>query len=123
MSDKPWKRAERKGATAIGSKRTPLSGGSSRHTRSDSLHPVIYLEMKYRKSFAAVSQIKREEAKAKKEGKVAVLGFQQRGLHTRYYLIPEPLMAILMANLPVAVSLLELDALPDSLSQKPSQQL
>jgi len=79
--------------------------------------------MKYRKSFAAVSQIKREEAKAKKEGKVAVLGFQQRGLHTRYYLIPEPLMAILMANLPVAVSLLELDALPDSLSQKPSPQL
>ena len=109
MPDKPWKRAERKGATTIGSHRTPLSGGSSRHTRSDTLHPTIYLEMKYRKSFAVVSQIRREEEKAKKEGKVAVLGFQQRGLKTRYYLIPERLMAILMTHLPVAVKLEDRD--------------
>jgi len=109
MPDKPWKRAERKGAAAIGTTRTPLSGGSSHHTRSDSLHPVIYLEMKYRKSFAVVSQIRREEVKAKKEGKVAVLGFQQRGLHTRYYLIPEKLMAILMAHLPTAIRLTGID--------------
>jgi len=99
MADKSWKRAERKGAAAIGSPRTPLSGGSSRHTRSDSLHPVIFLEMKYRKSFSVVSLIRREEVKAKKEGKIAVLGFQQRGLHTRYYLIPESLMVKLMEHL------------------------
>ena len=105
MPDKPWKRAERKGATAIGSNRTPLSGSSSRHTRSDTLHPTIYLEMKYRKSFAVVSQIRREEEKAKKEGKVAVLGFQQRGLKTRYYLIPESLMALLMAHYNTAIKL------------------
>lgn len=105
MPDKPWKRAERKGATAIGGKRNPLSGGSSRHTRGDAIHPVIYLEMKYRKIFTVVSQIRREEEKAKKEGKVAVLGFQQRGLKTRYYLIPEKLMAILMAHLPVGIRL------------------
>jgi len=105
MPDKPWKRAERKGAAAIGSTRTPLSGGTSRHTRSDTLHPTIYLEMKYRKTFAVVSQIRKEEVKAKKEGKVAVLGFQQKGLKTRYYLIPERLMAILMAHLPTQVKL------------------
>ena len=105
MPDKPWKRAERKGAAAIGGKRNPLSGGSSRHTRSDVIHPTIYLEMKYRKRFSVVSQIRREEEKAKKEGKVAVLGFQQRGLHTRYYLIPEKLMAILMTHLSVATKL------------------
>ena len=105
MSDKPWKRAERKGATLLGTTRTPLSGGSSRHTRSDTLHPVIYLEMKYRKSFAVVSQIRKEEVKAKKEGKVAVLGFQQRGLKTRYYLINEKLMAILMEHLSTAEEL------------------
>ena len=103
MPDKPWKRAERKGATAIGGQRNPLSGSSSRHTRGDVIHPVIYLEMKYRQTFAVVSQIRKEEVKAKKEGKVAVLGFQQRRLKTRYYLIPEPLMAILMTHLPVAV--------------------
>lgn len=105
MPDKAWKRAERKGAAVLGTQRTPLSGGTSRHTRSDTLHPIIYLEMKYRKSFAVVSQIRREEKKAKKEGKVAVLGFQQRGLKTRYYLINEKLMSILMAHLPTAVRL------------------
>ncbi len=103
MPDKAWKRAERQGAAVIGSTRTPLSGGASRHTRSDTLHPTIYLEMKYRKRFAIVEQIRQEEVKAKKEHKVAVLGLQQRGLHTRYYLIPEKLMAILMAHLPTAV--------------------
>ena len=105
MPDKAWKRAERKGAAVLGTQRTPLSGGTSRHTRSDTLHPIIYLEMKYRKSFAVVSQIRLEEKKAKKEGKVAVLGFQQRGLKTRYYLINEKLMSILMAHLPTAVRL------------------
>jgi len=122
MPDRAWKRAERKGATAIGSTRTPLSGGSSRHTRSDSLHPTIYLEMKYRKTFGVVSLIRREEVKAKKEGKVAVLGFQQKGLHTRYYLIPESLMAILMAHLPAVVALGASSALPGNRSQKPSPQ-
>jgi len=79
--------------------------------------------MKYRKSFAVVSQIRREEKKAKKEHKVAVLGFQQRGLKTRYYLINEKLMAILMERLSVAVSLEASSSVPDSLSQKPSPQL
>lgn len=122
MPDKPWKRAERKAATLIGGIRTPLSGGSSRHTHGDVIHPVIYLEMKYRQRFAVVSQIRKEEEKAKKERKVAVLGFQQKGLKTRYYLIPETLMAILMAHLPVAASLLQTNALPDNQSQKPSPQ-
>jgi len=109
MPDKSWKRAERKGANLIGGVRTPLSGGASRHTHGDAIHPVIYLEMKYRKSFAVVSQIRREEEKAKREGKVAVLGFQQRGKHTRYYLIPESLMVILIAHLPTAIKLKGID--------------
>jgi len=116
MSNKAWKQAERKGAAAIGSTRTPLSGGASKHTRSDTLHPTIYLEMKYRKQFGVITQIRKEEEKAKKEGKVAVLGFQARGLKTRYYLIPEKLMAILMAHLSVAVSLKASSSLPDNLS-------
>ena len=109
MPDKPWKRAERKGAKVIGGSRNPLSGGSSRHTRGDAIHPVIYLEMKYRQRFAVVSQMEKEEVKAKKESKVAVLGFQQRGKHTRYYLIPESLMVILIAHLPTAIKLKGID--------------
>ena len=122
MPDKSWKRAERKAANLIGGVRTPLSGGASRHTHGDAIHPVIYLEMKYRKSFAMVSQMRREEEKAKREGKVAILGFQQKGLKIRYYLIPERLMAILMAHLPVAIKLTSSNALPDNLTQKPSPQ-
>ena len=105
MPDKSWKRAERKGAAAIGGRRNPLSGGSAGHTRSDVIHPTIYLEMKYRKTFTVVSQIRKDEVKAKKEGKVAVLGFQQRNLKTRYYLIPEQLMAILMTHLPTGITM------------------
>lgn len=89
MPDKPWKVAERKAAATVGGKRNPLSGGGSRHTRADVIHPTIYLEVKYRKEFAIVSQIRKDEEKAKKEGKVAVLCLQQKGLHTRYYLVPE----------------------------------
>jgi hypothetical protein len=44
---KTWKAVERKFARAIGSERTPLSGGNSRHTRSDSLHPGLFAEIKY----------------------------------------------------------------------------
>ena len=100
---KPWKRAEQKCATAIGSRRTPLSGGASQITRSDSLHPTIYLETKYRKRFAVVELMRETEVKARVENKVAVLGLVQKGLHTRYYLIPEPLMRLLMTLCPTAL--------------------
>lgn len=88
------------GAAAIGGKRNPLSGGGARHTRADVIHPTIYLEMKYSKRFAVVNLIRDEEKKAKKEGKVAVIGLQQKGLHTRYYLIPESMMIILASVCP-----------------------
>lgn len=100
---KPWKRAEQKCATAIGSRRTPLSGGASQITRSDSLHPTIYLETKYRKRFAVVELMRETEVKARVENKVAVLGLVQKGLHTRYYLIPERLMTCLMTLCPTAL--------------------
>lgn len=46
MADKRWKAFERRVARAFGCERTPLSGGSSRHTRSDTLHPTLYIECK-----------------------------------------------------------------------------
>jgi hypothetical protein len=95
MANKPWKQAERNAARALGTTRTPLSGGASRQTRSDSLHPRIYLETKYRQRFAVVELIRKEEVKAKKEEKTAILCLQQRGLKTRYYVIPEKLMKLL----------------------------
>ena len=43
---KSWKAYERRVARYFGSERTPLSGGNSRHTRSDSLHERLYIECK-----------------------------------------------------------------------------
>jgi hypothetical protein len=37
---------ERRVARWFGTERTPLSGGASRHTRSDTLHPKLYIEVK-----------------------------------------------------------------------------
>lgn len=122
MPDKPWKQAERNVARVTGGVRTPLSGGSSGHTSGDVIHPVLYVEVKYRKRFAVVSLMEKVEKKSKKERKIPVVALQQKGKKTRYYLIPEKLMAILTAHLPTAIGLNASDALPDTPSQKPSPQ-
>ena len=46
MTDKRWKAFERRVARAFGCERTPLSGGNSKHTRADVLHPTLYIECK-----------------------------------------------------------------------------
>lgn len=51
MTDTKSKADERWYAARLGTTRTPLSGGNSRHTRSDTLDPDIYLEVKTGKSF------------------------------------------------------------------------
>jgi hypothetical protein len=61
--------------------------------------------MKYRKRFAIVELMRETEKKARLEKKVAVLGLQQKGLHTRYYLINERLMRLLMTLCPTAIKL------------------
>lgn len=40
------KQQERRVSRFFGVERTPLSGGASRHTRSDTLHPDLYIEIK-----------------------------------------------------------------------------
>lgn len=49
MTDARFKRAERRVAEMLGTRRTPLSGGNSAHTRSDTLHPDLYVEVKLAK--------------------------------------------------------------------------
>ena len=48
MPDRAWKAFERRIAKSLGTVRTPLSGGASRHTTSDTLHPDLYVECRYR---------------------------------------------------------------------------
>lgn len=74
-----WKAAERRIAALFGSKRTPLSGSNSGHdTSSDSLHPRIYIEAKYRIRHTAVALWRDTAEKAKKEGKIPVVALCER---------------------------------------------
>lgn len=68
-----WKSCERRIAAMFGTVRTPLSGGSSRHTNSDTLHPELYIEIKKRKRPLLRKRhrdaFKKAEIKAEQEGK------------------------------------------------------
>lgn len=77
-----WKRVERRVARYLGTERTPLSGRSSRHgTSSDSLHRVLYIEVKHGKNAEALLRSRRRllrlfeetEEKALREDKVPVV--------------------------------------------------
>lgn len=45
--NKTWKSVELRLAKMFGVRRTPLSGGNSAHTRSDTLHPRLFIELKH----------------------------------------------------------------------------
>lgn len=73
MHRNTWKARERKIAADFGAKRTPLSGGASGHTRSDSLHESLFIEAKGRTSHAAVHLFDKTAILAKAEGKIPVV--------------------------------------------------
>ena len=78
MTDTKSKADERWYAARLGTTRAPLSGGNSRHTRSDTLDPDIYLEVKTGRSFPRSwdgwqKLFLATEERAGDEGKVAVL--------------------------------------------------
>lgn len=76
--DTAWKRDERRVGGFLGTNRTPLSGGGSRHTRSDTLHPSLFVEVKTRSAvpptWPAIRHLFEEiEEAARAEHKRAVL--------------------------------------------------
>lgn len=73
MADKAWKQAERRGARFFCAERNPLSGSASKHTRSDSLHPQLYVEQKYRQSTAIWTLYEDTRTKARVEEKIPVI--------------------------------------------------
>jgi len=79
MPTTTWKHRERKVAADFGSERTPLSGGNSKHTRSDSLHPDLFIEHKHRQRHSVVGLYDETAALAKKEEKVPVVTLSQHG--------------------------------------------
>ena len=76
---KTWKNIERKIASFFGSERTPLSGGNSKITRSDSLHDLLFIETKYRVRHSAVTLWRDTKGKADVENKIPVVCLSEKG--------------------------------------------
>ncbi len=79
MPNKPWKDFERVVAGFFGTFRTPLSGRASRHTAGDVIHKDYLIECKYRKKLSLFTLWRRTKALAKKEGKIPILAFKEKG--------------------------------------------
>lgn len=91
MPDKSWKAFERYVAVLLGTKRTPLSGGMSGHgTRSDTLHPEVFLEAKHTKGTKSAFFTLWENTKklAKREGKIPALAMRKKGTRASTLTLP-----------------------------------
>jgi len=85
MASKRWKKIENIFAQWFGSERVPLSGGNSKISRSDSMHPRLFLEVKQRQNPAVANLFENTAELAKKENKIPVLGIHKKG--SRLWLI------------------------------------
>lgn len=79
MSDKRWKAVEREIAKYFGTRRTPLSGSNAGGTKSDTLHPKLFIETKHRKSFGLWKLYQSIVGKANQEGKLPLVAIKQKG--------------------------------------------
>jgi hypothetical protein len=76
-----WKRRERDAAGLFGSRRKPGSGSGGRddETRSDSVHPQLFIETKLRASSATRRLWEETRALARREDKTPVLALFAKG--------------------------------------------
>jgi len=81
MTDKNWKRMERRVAKKLGGKRNPLSGSMSRHTAGDVIHDRFYVECKYRKNFSIYKWFDDVKKKASRERKIPALVLKEKNRH------------------------------------------
>lgn len=73
-----WKQLERRVARHLNTERTPLSGGNSRITESDTLSDKYYCEVKLRKRIPAYKLFNDTQNKAKKEGKRPIVVLHEK---------------------------------------------
>ena len=86
-----WKNFERAVAKLFGTRRTPLSGGSSAHTRSDTLHSEIFIECKVRgKGMKTIYRwFSEAETQAAQESKIPMLVFREKGVNDPIIMIKQ----------------------------------
>ena len=95
MPTSTWKSRERQVCKDFGTERNPLSGGNSKHSRSDSLHPQLFIEHKHRQSNTVVQLYDETTVLAKKESKIPVVTLSQHGRNGYLLVIaPEDLEAV-----------------------------
>ena len=85
MNRNTWKSGERRIAEMFGTRRTPLSGGNSGHTRSDTLHSDLFIEVKHSKKYPKEVLVNKTFKEAKNEAKIPLLVFLKLNF-------PEPLV-------------------------------
>lgn len=79
---------ERRIATFFGAKRTPLSGSASGHnTSSDSLHPDLYIESKWRTRIAILDLFPEVRKHANMEDKIPIMAVKSKKLKDDYLVI------------------------------------
>lgn len=79
MSDKTWKAFERRVAAYFATQRNALSGGNAKLTRSDTLHPALFIECKQRQQHSAVTLWDETKALADAEQKLPVVALSEKG--------------------------------------------
>ena len=95
MADKTWKAFERRVARWFGAERNPLSGGNGKHTRSDSLHPTLFIETKHRKEWAILNLWFKARKMAKLEHKIPLVAIGLKHHAGTWFLIhSEDLLAV-----------------------------
>lgn len=82
MTQKTWKAVELRIAKLFGTYRTPLSGSFSRHTKSDTLHKNLFVEVKHKKKIPFLKLFKETIKKAKEERKIPLVVFVERNSRT-----------------------------------------
>ena len=110
-----WKGVEARLAKEFGTFRTPLSGGNSRHTRSDTLHPKIFFELKHgssaQMSYNKVCKLYGEvETQAFVENKIPVVVLHDKGsrdlqafVKLKYFCMIDGLSREVVVQVPVKV--------------------
>ena len=80
-NSRTWKEAESRVAALFGARRQVLSGSSGRDdtTRSDTTHPRLFVEAKYRRRHAVWTSFDAIKDPARKEGKTPVLALIDKG--------------------------------------------
>ena len=92
MHKTTWKKGEMRIAKMFGTTRTPLSGGNSKITRSDTLSPDLFLEIKHVKRPPGNNIWLKATELAKKEKKIPALVFLKKNY-------PEPLILCKLSDI------------------------